>query len=68
MDNDGKLIARTEELCNINNINNSSGKYYSCTSGLCTSTLKTSRDKIPNVEQESKWTKTIIINIKKINK
>jgi len=34
----GKIIDRTAELCDISN---SSGRYYSCTDGICTSTLKT---------------------------
>ena len=44
---DGKLIERQDELCDIGN---SSGRYYSCKNGVCTSTKKTSKVQEDNGE------------------
>jgi len=47
---DGKLISRTDELCDIDN---SSGRYYTCKKGVCTSTLKTTRDPESNSDSST---------------
>ena len=49
--NDGKLIDRQDELCDIGN---SSGRYYSCKYGVCTSTKKTSKDPESNDDSQGK--------------
>ena len=48
---EGKLIARQDELCNIEK---SSGRYYTCDKGICKSTKKTSKAGVYELNGESK--------------